>query len=893
MELLEEILKWSQGLDEWQRDALRRVFVKGNLSAADSQELIVLVKEKYGCGPGPERGPIPLDSSHLPAPGGGGTVQLLRLENLQNVNRFPSGRGLELAPDRVNVLFGENGAGKSGFARVLKNICRARHRTAVLPNAFDTTQPRPTPSANVVFIEDGNQREAGWTQGQEADAALAKVAVYDSACGGDYLAKEGASDYQPYGLPQLNRFIATQREIQAQIGRERNAARLDKAVFNDLLGDHEVGKLVAKLGFDSDLNRLRQLATVSAEEVQRLIDINGILATMDPEPEAKRAEQLAQRLETSAATARTAQQFVTDKALDEVWRRHEHQRAANEAWELAQLRLHEPDNGQEAHLLKGTGNEVWKLLIRAAEKFSMEHAYTEHSYPYLGDNAKCVLCQTTLDAVAKKRLKEFSEYLANEASRNAQHATEVMSDTMTKIERANFAPLDDITAQQLNETDPKLALFAVVSVRQWNARRTWAQDAVRSGNWNLPRPTLPQGDSLDVCLLVRAQKLRARARELRTALDQEAKNHLDKERIELQARERLAGRILEVMTYVGDAQSNKRLSDCYTSLDSRGLTRKATYFANKHVTTALAESMNSELSALGFRGQVETFVAGRTDANAGLTMVTLKIKDCENGAHLVLSEGEQRIMGLAMFLAEAHLQGNASTIVFDDPTTSLDHHHRRSIANRLAQLAQERQIIIFTHDAVFLGDLGRTIAKAQQGAYYLTIGWDGKQPGHVSEGMTWETADWKVRLDEVDRAAKEILAEAGNYLSEELKNRTKDCYTKLRGTIERAVREVYMNETILPFSDEVSVNSFGAVFYQSHQEWDQLMDIYDRCCEVTDAHDTNREHQLPIPEPVQLIKDIDSTRVLAQQAKKAKAKFESERSQKRRASKRLFVNTES
>ncbi len=890
--LLSEVLDWSQGLDEWQRDALRRVFINGSLSAVDIQELIVLVKERNGCGPEAVMRPVPLDSSHLPALGKGGPVQLLRLEHLQNVNRFPQGRGLELAPEGANVLFGENGAGKSGFARVLKNICRARHRTAVLPNAFEDTQPRPIPSANVVFIEDGNQQEVEWTQGQDVESALAKVAVYDSACGGDYLAKEGASEYQPYGLPQLNRFIAAQREIQTQIGRERDAIRLNKTVFNDLLGDHEVGSLIAQLGPESDTNLLNQLATVSAVEAQRLVDVTGVLATMDPEPEAKRAEQLAKRLESSAVTAKAAQRFVTDAALDEVRKRHNSLTTANEALDLAQLRLHKLDNGQEADLLQGTGNSVWKLLFEAAAKFSTAHAYVGHEHPYLGDDAKCVLCQTSLDQDAKERLQGFSEYVANEASRNAQSAAETMADTMSKIAAANFAPLDDITAQQLKEIDPALAKFAEVSVGQWTALRSWAQDAVRNSNWDVPRPPLPEGDALDACLLGRAQQLRNRAQELRAALDQEAKSNLEKEKTALQARKQLAGRIVEVLAYVKDAQSNKKLADCHASLDSRGLSRKATAFANKHVTTALADSLNNELRALGFRGRVEAFVAGRTDANAGLTMVTLKIKDCENGAHHVLSEGEQRVMGLAMFLAEAHLQGHASAIVFDDPTTSLDHHHRRSIARRLTELAEERQVIIFTHDAVFLGDLGRAINKAEHSAYYLTIGWEGKHPGHVQEGMTWETADWKTRLDEVERVAKEILAETGDYLSEALKDRTKDCYTKLRGTIERAVREVYMNETILPFSDEVSVNSYGAVFYQSPDEWNQLMEIYDRCCEATDAHDTNGEHQLPIPAPDQLIKDVESTKELARLAKKAKGRFESERGEKRRAAKKLFTNTD-
>ena len=890
MELLNEVLDWSQGLDEWQRDALRRVFINGSLTAVDIQELIVLIKEKNGCGPEAGTRPVPLDSSHLPALGEGGPVQLLRLENMQNVNRFPNGRGLELVPERANVLFGENGAGKSGFARVLKNICRARHRTVVLPNAFDDTQPRPIPSANVVFIEGGNQQEVEWAQGKEVQSALAKVAVYDSACGGDYLAKEGASEYQPYGLPQLNRFIAAQREIQAQIGRERDAIRFNKAAFHDLSGSHEVGGLVAQLGPESDTNRLNQLATVSAVEAQRLVDVTGILTTMDPEPEAKRAEQLATRLEISAATAKLAQRFVTDAALDEVRKRHESLMAANEALDIAQQRLHKLDNGQEADLLQGTGNSVWKLLFEAAENFSTAHAYVGHEHPYLGDDAKCVLCQTPLDQAAKERLQGFSEYVANEASRNAQSAGEIMTDTMSKIAAANFAPVDEITAQQLNEIDPELAQFSSASIGQWIERRNWAQSAVRNNNWDVPRPPLPEGDALDACLLERAQQLRTRAQELRAALDHEAKKSLEKEKTELQARKQLAERIDEVLAYVNDAKSHKILADCHASLDSRGVSRKATALANKYVTAALADCLNAELRALGFRGRVEAIVAGRTDANAGLTMVTLKIKGCENGAHHVLSKGEQRVMGLAMFLAEAQLQGHASAIVFDDPTTSLDHHHRRGIARRLTELAKERQIIIFTHDAVFLGELGRAMNKADHSAYYLTIGWEGKHPGHVQEGMTWETADWKTRLDELAGVAKEILAESGDYLSGALKDRTKDCYTKLRGTIERAVREVYMNETILPFSDEVSVNSFGAVFFQSQEEWDQLLEIYERCCEATDAHDTNGEHQLPIPEPEQLINDIDSTNVLAQQAKKAKGKFETERGQKRRATKRLFVN---
>lgn len=135
--LLEDILDWSGGLPAWQRDALRRLFLTGSLTPSDQSELIALVKEEHGGAPKATVRPIPLSMDHIPAAGSGGSVQLLRLENLQSVNRFASGRSVEFAPDRLNVLFGENGAGKSGYARVLRNACRARHRQPVFTTQLE------------------------------------------------------------------------------------------------------------------------------------------------------------------------------------------------------------------------------------------------------------------------------------------------------------------------------------------------------------------------------------------------------------------------------------------------------------------------------------------------------------------------------------------------------------------------------------------------------------------------------------------------------------------------------------------------------------------------------------------------------------------------------------
>lgn len=59
-------------------------------------------------------------------------VQLLAIKELANVG---AGRGsLPIAEAGLTAIYGENGAGKSGYSRILKHACRARdQRGFILP----------------------------------------------------------------------------------------------------------------------------------------------------------------------------------------------------------------------------------------------------------------------------------------------------------------------------------------------------------------------------------------------------------------------------------------------------------------------------------------------------------------------------------------------------------------------------------------------------------------------------------------------------------------------------------------------------------------------------------------------------------------------------------------
>ena len=140
MALLDEIISWATGLNGWQQEGLRRLFLRERLLESDLDELLPMINEAHGGGPASPIKPGLLTQADVPGAGSGATVQMLELSNLTNVNGFPTGRSVEFRPSGLTVLFGENGAGKSGYARVLKNACRARPREDVQPKRSD---PQP------------------------------------------------------------------------------------------------------------------------------------------------------------------------------------------------------------------------------------------------------------------------------------------------------------------------------------------------------------------------------------------------------------------------------------------------------------------------------------------------------------------------------------------------------------------------------------------------------------------------------------------------------------------------------------------------------------------------------------------------------------------------------
>jgi len=198
MALDEDLFDWALSRPWWQQLALARL-ASGQL-LGDS-DYIVVADALQGLSPAPAQGSW-LGGTLRPVVTGGAPVRLLAVGDVSNVNALVDDQKLTFEAAGLTVVYGDNGSGKSGYARLLKRSVRARHREDVLPDIFESSGG---PSCAVIDYAVGD--ETGLARWEESAPALSQVTFYDEKCGDCYVSMEAEVTYRPGGLHLLDALI--------------------------------------------------------------------------------------------------------------------------------------------------------------------------------------------------------------------------------------------------------------------------------------------------------------------------------------------------------------------------------------------------------------------------------------------------------------------------------------------------------------------------------------------------------------------------------------------------------------------------------------------------------------------------------------------------------------
>lgn len=851
MSILKEIHNWSKDLPEWQQDAIAKLYVNRSLSIDQLNHLYALAKAEVGIPDEEGRVASKFQDKEIAAePNPTRLVKLGAVRDLVNVNALAEGIRLPIALDGLTVIYGENGTGKSGYSRVFKHACRARDTSEpILPDA--KLEPKETGVAKAIFETDidGQSLELAWTADKTSPEELSDISIFDTHCARAYVDNHGDYAYVPYGLDILEGLASICVELKNRAIKEKANNAPSDNVYSSLTSERTAVAAALK---NIALNKtkaedIEALATLSEQEQKRLNLLNKTLAEADPKQKAQAIKQKASRFESLKSRMAVAVKLIDEEKLSELQGLLHKYNVAKKAAELAATQFKDTP-GQ----LPGTGSDEWKTLFEAAREFA-KLSHGEHKFPHLRENSKCPLCQNELGDEGASNLVRFDIFIGQEVEKAALDARKDAGSAYKLIRDASLElNLEDALIQELREVNPELAETCLSMQSEIILRRSKILEAAEDKlKWSdVPKfahdPREKLTDNIE-SLLLQAKALEATA-------DEKTKAAMMLEQAELDARNKLFEVKEVVLEAIKKHQYCQKIQKCIESMDTARISRKSTHLSQTIASQELADALNEELKQLKVH---ELKVVMKPESSRGRTKFKLVLEVPGGKApSSILSEGEQRAIAIASFLAEVKLAKGLGGVVFDDPVSSLDHRRRWEVAQRLAIEAKARQVIIFTHDIYFLCILEQKAAELGTNICKNYIRRTPQGFGVHSDELPFDVVGTKER---VKRLRKRLVDVQAAYLAgDEDAHRflTSRCYGDLRLAWERSIEEVLFNQVIERFGEGVSTVRLRRVTVtdDDYAEIDAGMTKSSKF-----EHDAAmRVGRLPTPSPEELSDDIEN-----------------------------------
>lgn len=868
-----ELLAFSGSLPAWQQDALRRVVIHPNLSAADIRELANLAKAEGGIAGTDDGEPCPLSPQDLTTShSAGDVVELHAIHSVKNVNALVDGQRIDFESKGLTVVYGENGAGKSGYTRVLRKACRSRKAPDIVPNI--KAQPAGPPEA-VFSIRIGSSppTEVRWASSAPSPPELSRFCVFDRESEKGFVDEEGEVAFLPAGLDAFPRLAQLVGDVAKVIAGEQSTLKAEDLsdLARRVAASEEVAAFVSRVRpglTDREYGQLEADLTKLVADAPALRELQrariSLASAGDPEGKAKELRGLEASLRSfreSVEQIATAIDAAAMERLRQAWGVRESATAAAAAIETATF---------AAEGARGLGGQAWRELYSAAEKYAIEDFSPERTFPDTTALARCPLCLQPLSDQAKHRLERFRAYMIGEVRGRADHAARLYDALLGKTSITVPVP-DPLALVQLAAVLGEDGAKAAVAFESLPRNITQRRDAIRAvgeaSQWEhvprFPRAEIDLVASTETMLSVMATRIEGLADPAAVASVRELIALLE-------ARYALTEQASRVHGAIATLRQSAALGRCHAKMGTRKITDEGKALTSRILTGGLQSSFEGEMKALGASTRIRASIAARGER--GRTVYGLSLSDAVDtrwNTSQVLSEGEQRIVALAYFLAEAQLSPEKVGIILDDPVCSLDHHWARRIARRLVELARDRQVVVFTHHISFLIELDRmaTECSVAMRRRFVTRGENG--PGVCDDtSAPWEKLNIGARVTHFEQELGRLRSLfAKKPESIEYRRGGEAICNALRAGWERAVEEVVLNGVVERFGYAVKTQSLAGVTLDD-AAYKRVLDAMTRLSAVTNAHDQAGDAPSPPMSPEEIHREIGDLKSFVSEHKK-------------------------
>lgn len=698
------------------------------------------------------------------------------LTHVSGVNALCENQTIKFSSD-VTVLYGLNGSGKSSYFRILNEVCGGNQKKEILPNIYALEADRKAISVEINYLQDGNHKTLKWYNSDRALTDFNGVKVFDSSYLNGLLLSRTPDEaiVYPLGLHLFSYIAQIMDSFSEKLNQLATKERENLPIINteNLSKDFKIS-FSQKQDIDiAKRNEIKGKYSFSEADDKSLLEKQSSLTNLQQTNYEDKINLLTQNNNTYSE--------FTEKISNTVKNLGSYSQNLKSAFYAFKSAKERNDKALlQSQILKSlpqSNTEEWKNFIKAGKEYSSTLKDEE--------SKKCPYChQDIVSEDALKIIEAYATFLNDTSAGELDVATENLTKVRNTINGydVNIQVTDSIKSIVNDFKALETKLTALNDYKQSLLSAKSADDIkIFNVDFSVEKKTIQDTISKNNEELKSLNASRTKK--------EEAIATLQKEIVALKEKESISKQKNAIENYFNIQDKIKAIENKRNSLNTKGITNKSNQAQNELLTSALERRLKDELEKLGRKDlKVQLKVSNGSKGKCSTELVLTGNNSIKN----VLSEGEQKAVGLAVFFAE--IQNENYPIILDDPTTSLDHRIVAKLANRL--LSFNNQIIVFTHYQLFMNSLRST----SKGHFCDKYGEStcNKKTKHIFAYEIDENLSKKGIVNRyLQRDSKTIIAKIENEISTINTSDLKDVPKNIRKCVEYLIDEVLLKEQLL------------------------------------------------------------------------------------------------
>lgn len=754
-------------------------------------------------------------------------LRINKISNIIGVNKLNSAEIMELH-DKLTLIFGNNGTGKTGYSRIFKSIGDSFDSSLRILGNIEKAE-EINPSAKVEYTLEEDLMELQWNNTQNN---VLPLRVFDTNDITLCLGKSRNPVVQPKIFTLTQNLVTEIKNFKSYVDTKiSNIKASVPNIINIIQGTKAFDFIVKVQKGISDETLQKELENLLNN--QAVNDIEKLIA----ENKEKGKEILNTTITKEYSKCKGYCDYI-NKVINKItlkdailYSKSTWNHLSTYKEDVAVFELQ--DSVRESIVNKfNLSNNKKRALI---EMIDSVFNYGNIKKDNVKKIEKCAVCGQELDVQAKELYEKYSKLHSEDLSSKLKKAKEVLNKHKSLIEKEK-----DIIISMKESTDESVEILEInndinLLIEQVNKLIINPKD-------------INEIDSIVLSLKTKETTLKEKLAKLsldegkiveNISKNRELLSELQSMLIICENKDKIVetGKKLYILVSIGNINTSS-LAKCQKRIMEESFSEEYANKVNEYFTKLKVPNI------LKFQSKI-------TGGKIGIQQT------CNNHeVSSIFSDGEKTAAALAEFFAECKLSESSTTIVFDDIVNSLDLDRMALVAKEIVELTKSHQVVLFTHNTLFYSYINIYLKKNSIKSKFL----------HLSKSLNGLVGNIEENAVPNDRTLKNTIKEINNMLNSGKlsEDNVKSLYGKLRVALELFIAERLLNDTIRRYEHEIKVGSFLNIdLIKVNSVKKELEEIYNETSKFLEGHSSS-PHSATSPDITEFMNLYDKFKCIKQ-----------------------------